>query len=164
MSFHDRCCLCEVLLKNKLTYSLIDSQTVYDRINSLYELLHSRSLKNDCKICNVCYQKHLKLLKLPNRLFASWERLSSIESMDVDFKFDKATQTDGKVLCSKGITCSLLISDSILLPVYVPQTPHKYCAICKKKFSAVPFTEITDDIRFHACSIIWFTSNQVVVV
>ena len=80
--------------------------------------------------------------------------------MDVNFKVDKAIQT-GEVLCNKDIICSLLLPDSVLLPVYVPPTSDKYCSICKKKFPAVPFMMILDSM--HCCTI-WFTSNQVVAV
>lgn len=150
MPFTEYCYLCAVLIKNKRSYNLIESESLFRHINDLYELLHSKPLENDCKICNTCYQKHLKSLKLSDKSLVSSNRYASIQSMDIDLQTDSSTQTDQKRLCNKASSCSLISLNTIRLPVYVPSFSHDYCSICKRKLSGISCMEITDNIRFYS--------------
>ncbi|CAF2094151.1 unnamed protein product, partial [Rotaria magnacalcarata] len=150
MPFHERCGLCEVFIRNKRGFKLITFESLFDHINELYELLHSRSLAKDCTICNACYQKHLGRFKASTNSLSSSEGLLSNESMDVDVKVNNASQTDQKPLCERAVTCSLLVPDTVRLPVYVTPMTHRYCSICQKEFCRSPPMDIPDNVRFQA--------------
>jgi hypothetical protein len=149
MPFDEYCSLCEVIIKNKRSYNLKESESLFHNINELYVLLHSRPLEDHCKICNTCYQKHSRRLKLSNKPSVSSKRSASIESMDVDLQINNTTQTDQNLLYNKGVNCSILIPDTVRLPVYIPSFSREYCSICKRKLYGTSFMEITDNIRFY---------------
>ncbi|CAF2061545.1 unnamed protein product [Rotaria magnacalcarata] len=151
MSFQERCYLCNALFKNRRSYTLIESQSLFDNINLLYELLHSQSIKRDCQICNVCYQKHSKRLKLSDQRSLYSARSSNVESMTMDFQANKTTHTVEKIFHNKAVTCTLLgAAETIQVPVCVPPISHKYCSICLKTFGRASAMNITDNIRFDA--------------
>ena len=149
MPFHNHCDLCEVAIKNKRSFKLIKFESLFNHINELYELLHSRSLTEDCTVCNACYQKHSRQLKLSDKPSPSSERFSSVESMDVDGKVTITTKTDQKLLCDKGVSCCLLVPDTIRLPVCVSAISHKYCSICQRKFHRTSSLEIINSVLYH---------------
>ncbi|CAF3319026.1 unnamed protein product [Rotaria sp. Silwood2] len=164
MPFHERCGLCEVFIRNKRGFKLITFESLFDHINELYELLHSRSLAKDCTICNACYQKHLGRFKASTNSLSSSEGLLSNESMDIDVKVNNASQTDQKPLCERAVTCSLLVPDTVRLPVYVTPMTHRYCSICQKEFCRSPPMDIPDRVQHETGVLIEINCTQPAIV
>ena len=72
--------------------------------------------------------------------------------MDANDKTDKTTQADEKRFCNRGVTCCLLVDNTIELRLCVSPTSHKYCSICRRKLGEVAFMETTENIRFYTLS------------
>ena len=60
MSYHTHCGLCDILIRTNRCYLLSKLESLFHRINDLYQLFYLWDISKDTMLCGACRRKHEK--------------------------------------------------------------------------------------------------------
>ena len=146
MSYKDQCRLCSEKFRKGRAIVLNNSEELFDMAQDMHKALHGHPLVGIVIACHRCRIRLSKRLLQISTTTTSLQRYSCVESMDVELKCDKETQTSQVIFSDVDVQCTLIQENMVSLPFRLPSTSHQYCAICQRPFGRKSYTALPDNI------------------